>query len=199
MNTPDLIALGFQVLTGIGLAAAAGLRAFLPALVVGVMGRLGWMPLRPEFAWLASTPILVVLGVAVVVELLGDKVPLLDHALDVAGAVLKPAAGTLVLAAGMTHLGLLPSAVTGLLLGGTVAGAVHLTKSGLRLASTGTTSGLGNPILSVGEDALSLAGSVLAILFPLLLIALLMISLFAFHRIVRWMQRRIPPRPAPRH
>jgi hypothetical protein len=182
-----------QVLAGIGLAAAAGLRAFLPPLLVGVLARLDLIPLRDDLQWLASTPVLIVLGTAVILELLGDKIPVLDHGLDVLGTVLKPASGALMLAAPLLDLSPAMTLLAALLVGGTVAGTVHLTKSGLRLASTGTTAGLGNPALSLAEDGLSASGTLLAVFAPLLLLLLLVVGLLVLRRVVRWMQTRARP------
>ena len=169
---PDLLSLAVQVAMGLGLAACAGLRAFLPLLVVGFAGRLELVPLSESFAWLAATPALVVLSVAVVAELLGDKVPVVDHVLDVLGTLVKPVAGTLLAASVLTELPPLPTAVLALCTGGAVSAGVHLGKSKLRLLSTVTTAGIGNPVLSVLEDVGATLGSVAALVVPLLLAAL---------------------------
>ncbi len=181
-------ALWMQILIGAGLAAASGLRAFLPALVVGSLARLEWVTLRGELDWLASTPALVIFGTAVVLEVLGDKVPLLDHALDLAGTVVKPLAGALMAAVPLVDMGPLATLLLALALGGGVAGAVHVTKSGLRLASTGSTGGMGNPALSLAEDGLSLTGSLLAVLAPLLLLVLLVLAVLLLNFIARRLQ-----------
>jgi hypothetical protein len=186
----------FQILAGLGLAAAAGLRAFLPPLILGLLARFDLVTLRGDLDWMAATPALIIFATAVLVEVLADKVPLLDHALDILGMVVKPAAGALVLAAPLVDLGPLPTLLLALAVGGTVAATVHATKSALRLASTGTTGGMGNPVLSLAEDGLSLTGTVLAILAPLLLIVLLVVSLLFLRRIVLWMQSRFRPRPS---
>jgi hypothetical protein len=111
----------------------------------------------------------------------------------VGGTVLKPAAGAVVLAAPLLDLSPLTTLVLAVVVGGSIAETIHLTKSGLRLASTGTTSGLGNPALSVVEDGLSLSGAVLAVFYPVLLLALLLIGIVLLRRLVRWMQSRSRP------
>jgi len=185
-----------QILAGVGLAAAAGLRAFLPPLVLGLLARFDLVTLRGDLDWIAATPALILFATAVLVEVLADKIPLLDHALDVLGMVVKPAAGALVLAAPLVDMGPLTTLVVALTVGGTVAATVHATKSALRLASTGTTGGMGNPVLSMAEDGLSLTATILAVLAPLLLVVLLVVSLLFLRRIVRWMQSRARPRPS---
>jgi hypothetical protein len=195
MDTPGAATLALQILAGTGLAAAAGLKAFLPPFMVGLLARLDLFELRPGLSWLESTPALIILGTAVVVELAADKIPLIDHVLDAAETLIKPAAGAVVAAAAFVDLSPLWAGVLALAVGGGVAGTVHLAKSGLRLASTGTTGGLGNPALSVLEDGLSLGAVLVAVFAPLLLLLILILGLLLLRRMVRWMQAQILPRP----
>lgn len=155
---------------GIGLAACAGLRTFLPLFVVGVAGRLGWLTLAKPFSWLESWPALVTFGVAVVTEILADKIPVVDHILDVLQGFLKPIAGTILVVAVVHDLTPLQATVVGLIAGGSVAGLTHLLKAKIRLLSSSTTAGLGNPVLSVSEDVASAGGSVGAIVSPFLML-----------------------------
>ncbi|MCZ6746366.1 MAG: DUF4126 domain-containing protein, partial [Acidobacteria bacterium] len=94
----------------------------------------------------------------------------------------------------LVDMGPLATLLLALAVGGTLAGLVHVTKSALRLASTGTTGGMGNPALSLAEDGLSLTGTVLAVVAPLLLVLLLALSLLFLRKIVHWMQARARPR-----
>ena len=172
--------LAFEVAAGIALAACAGLRAFLPLLMLGVAGRLEWIALGESYRWLASWPALVIFGVAVVVEILSDKIPFVDHALDLVGGVVKPAAGALLAASVLADLTPLQAAVAGILAGGGTAGLVHVLKAKVRLFSSITTAGLGNPFLSVAEDLASFFGSLVAIVIPALLLAVLAATIVAF-------------------
>lgn len=188
-----------QMLTGVGLAACAGLRAFLPLLVVGIAGRLDYIPLSPRFEWLASWPALIVFGVAVVTEILADKVPFVDNLLDVAQGFVKPVAGVILVASVVSDLTPLQTTVIALVLGGGTAAAVQVTKAKIRLVSSATTAGAGNPLLSIGEDAGSLAGSILALVVPVVLIAILLVSFIAIVMTLRRFRRsstvRAPDRP----
>ena len=87
-----------HVSMGIGLAACAGLRAFLPLFVVALAGKLELVTLSDSFAWMASWPALIVFGVAVVAEVLSDKFPIVDNLLDSVQIFVKPIAGALVAA-----------------------------------------------------------------------------------------------------
>jgi hypothetical protein len=177
--------LAAQIAAGIGLAACAGLRAFLPLLVVGACGRAGWIGLSSPFEWLASWPALVVFGVAVVVEILSDKIPVIDHLLDVVQGAVKPAAGAALVVAVVTDLTPLQSTVLGILGGGGAAAVVHVAKAKVRLLSSALTSGLGNPILSLLEDVVTGFGSVVAILAPLLVLLFFAASLFLLFLLLR--------------
>jgi hypothetical protein len=83
----------------------------------------------------------------------------------------------------------LTASVVGVILGATVAGSVHAAKATTRLFSTGATGGLATPFISVGEDAVSFMGAVLAIFLPAVAFALAAVVLFLVLR-----NRR--PRPA---
>ena len=179
-----------EILGGIGLAAAVGFRAFLPPLILGLLGRLDVLTLRPSLEWMESSPALLIFGTALVVEILADKIPVVDHVLDAVQTVLKPAAGAMVFAAAVTDLPPQWAAVASLFIGGAVAGSIHVAKSGLRLVSTGATAGTGNPALSLAEDGISLTSTLLAIFFPVLLIALLILGVLALRRVVRWLRSR---------
>lgn len=180
-----MISILWQVMMGVGLAASAGLRAFLPLLLVGLAGRAELVPLGEHFAWLAGTPALTVLTVAVLLEVLGDKIPLLDNALDAAGTVVRPVAGAIAAAAPITTLDPLTAAVVGLVIGTSVAGGVHLAKASLRLGSTAATAGIVNPALSVGEDVASFTGALIAIFVPVMAFALALAILAAGYRLGR--------------
>ncbi len=155
---------------GVGIAAATGLRAFLPLLALGVAGRMGWIPLKPEVAWLAGNPALIALGVAAAVEILADKIPVVDHALDAVATVLRPAAAWL---GAYAVLGPWPAPwaqLAAVALGGGAL-ALHAMKAKVRLGSTAVTAGHANPVLSVGEDVTAFGLIATALLVPLLALA----------------------------
>jgi hypothetical protein len=182
------IGLTVQLAMGFSLAACAGFRAFLPLLAAGSAARLDLIPLGNSFTWLESNEALLILAVATLVEILGDKIPVVDHLLDTAAVAIKPAAGWLVAAAPLLDLDTKWATILALITGSTVAGAVHLGRAQLRVVSTVTTAGLGNPVLSVGEDMATVAGTVLSIFLPLL--AFLAISAALVLVVRLWLRRR---------
>lgn len=198
MNETTTLALMVQILAGVSLAACCGLRAFLPPFVVGLAVRVGVVDLifgqpvqlNPAFEWLSTTPALVIFGVAVLVEMLADKVPVVDHILDLVETVVRPLAGVLVVAATLKGLDPLPAAVLGLILGGSVAGGVHLAKSKIRILSTLGTGGLGSPVLSAVEDLAALVGSLLAVFASVIAALLILIGvIFTFRLVLRFRRR----------
>ena len=180
-----MIEIAWQVMMGVGLAASAGLRAFLPLLVVGVAARADVLALGERFQWMTTTPALTVFAVAVLVEIVGDKAPVVDHVLDVAGTIARPVAGAIVAAAPLTGLDPLTGVVVGIVMGGAVAGGVHASKATLRLASTGASGGLANPLVSLTEDALSLSGSVVSLFLPIVTFVLVVGLLYMLLRSLR--------------
>jgi hypothetical protein len=174
------------VLAAFGLSGAAGLNAWLPLFAAALADRLGLVELAAPFDELASTGGLVVLGVLMLADLVGDKIPGVDHVLHVLGLAVAPLSGAALFAGQTGDETDLPTLLA-ILLGGGTAGVVHAARAALRPASTASTAGLGNPVLSVGEDVGSLTLVVLAFAVPLLAVVLLALLVVPF---VRWRRRR---------
>ena len=162
------------IITALGLAGAAGLNAYVPLLVVGLLGRFEVITLPTSYEGITSTPVLVVLVVLLGVEFLADKIPAVDSANDVIQTVVRPAAGAL-LAAGALGTGTDLPPWIGVVAGLLAAGSVHAGKAAARPVVNVATGGVGAPVVSVLEDATSLVASVLAILAPLLLLGLVVV------------------------
>lgn len=178
----------------IALASVAGLRAWLPLFAAGGLARLGVLDLGRTFQFLASDQALVLFGLATAIELVGDKIPAVDHALDALGTPLRPIAGA-VLAASVfgTVTDPLTSAVLGIVVGAPSALVPHIAKSTLRAASTTLTGGLANPALSFVEDAIAVVLLILAVLIPLVVVGLAALTLYLS---ARWLRRRRSLAPA---
>jgi hypothetical protein len=184
-----------SVALGIGLAACAGLRAWLPLLLAGALARGGFIELGPSFRFIASNRALALFGAATLVEVVGDKFPAIDHALDALSTVLRPAAGTLLAASVMWQVS---DPLTALALGAAVGApsalVPHAAKSLLRAGSTALTGGLANPLLSFVEDAATVVLFILAVVVPVLVAAgLLLLALLVVRRFAR---RPAPAAPA---
>jgi len=181
-------------LAALGLAGAAGLNAWLPLLASGVASRNGTIELGGSFETLGDLPVLLVLGVLFAVDFVGDKIPAVDHVLHAIGVVVHPLAGAIVAAAQSGAD--VPEPVLGGA-GAVVALSIHAERSALRPFATVLTGGLGNPVLSLLEDAGSLGLAVLAIAAPLLaLLALLALAGGGVAILVRLRRRRRARRAA---
>jgi len=174
-----------QVAMGISLAACAGLRAFLPLLVISILARTGYLHLHQGFEWLASIPALITFGTASVVEILGDKIPAVDNFLDSAGIVIKPVAGAVLVSSLVVRMDPLLAVVLGIIAGGSIAGIIHTGKAGMRIASTGLTMGMANPIVSVVEDLGAVSGIVLAIVAPVMALVMILLASILVRRFIR--------------
>jgi hypothetical protein len=181
-----------HVTMGIGLASCAGLRAFLPLFMIGLAGRLDLVTLSGSFTWLESWAAIVVFGVAVLAEILADKFPVVDNALDAIQTFVKPTAGALVMATVVEDWTPLYATVFWIVMGGSSAGLVHVTKAKLRLVSTATTAGLGNPVLSASEDVGALAGTVGSIAVPPVMVLVLVAGAVLAWVVVRRFRPRAP-------
>ena len=176
---------------GISLAACAGLRAFLPLLAVGIATRMEWWPVQPWLEWVGTNEALITFGVATILEILADKVPVLDHGLDAFHTVARPVAGALVAMGSFYQVSPAMAVALGIIVGAPIAGSFHLTKAGTRVASTATTGGFGNPVLSFLEDVVAFFGVLLALIAPILAGLLLLAIGIVIYRWVR-SRRRVP-------
>lgn len=183
---------------GLALSAAAGFRIFVPLLALGAAQASGHLSLSPDFAWVGSTPALIAFGVATAAEITAYYVPWLDHLLDTIAAPAAVVAGIVVTASVVTDVDPFWRWTLAVIAGGGLAGAVHGSTSLLRLASTGATGGLANPLVATGELGTALAISITALLVPLLALALVILGLVLTiiwvrrRRAMTWRERRPP-------
>jgi hypothetical protein len=190
MNEWDL---GLSVALGIGLAAATGLRLFLPMLIVSAASYSGHLPLSDNFAWLATAPALILLGVAAIVEVLAYYIPGVDNLLDVIATPAAFVAGTLVAAAVITDLPPMVKWAAAIIAGGGIAGVTQSVTTLVRAKSTVMTGTLGNPVVATTELGGSLLVSLLALAAPLLTATVIVVLLWLA---IRWL-RTLSTRPRP--
>ena len=184
---------GLSVALGIGLAAATGLRLFLPMLIVSAASYTGHLPLSDNFAWLATAPALILLGVAAIVEVLAYYLPGVDNLLDVIATPAAFVAGTLVAAAVITDLPPMVKWAAAIIAGGGIAGVTQSVTTLVRAKSTVMTGTLGNPVVATTELGGSLLVSLLALAAPLLTATLIVVLLWLA---IRWL-RNLSTRPRP--
>ena len=175
------------IFTAFGLSASAGLNAYIPLLVVGVIAHYtDWITLNDPWDLLANPWVLIVLGILVIIEMLADKIPVVNHINDAIQTFIRPAAGAVAFAASakvITDVHPVLALICGLL----VAGSVHAVKSvAVRPAVTATTGGVGNVPVSIAEDIFSTLMSILAIVIPIMVVIILVLMVTLF---ILWRQR----------
>ena len=191
-----------EALTGTGLAASAGLNAYIPLLVLGLLSRFtGAVTLPDGWQWLGNGWVLTILAVLLAIEVVADKVPLVDHVNDVVQTVVRPTAGGIVFGAGsssQTATVTDPGTFFGshqwipVAAGVLIALAVHSVKAAARPVVNATTAGVGAPVASTAEDLSSIVMSLLAILVPILvLLGLVLLVASAIWIFRRRRQRRL--------
>ena len=174
--------IALSVMIGIALAAACGFRIFVPLLVVSLAGQAGWVTLSPSMAWLGSFPALIVFAVATALEIGGYYIPWVDNLLDSLATPAAAVAGTLAAASFITGMDPMLEWAIAIIGGGGAAMATQASTVVIRAASTATTGGLGNPVVSTGEAGLATSVSILALLSPIIAIILVIgfVALFSF-------------------
>ena len=179
-------------LTGLGLAVPAGLNAYIPLLVVAIAHRFtGGIELDAPYDLVSSNMGIGLIVLLLTVEIVVDKIPGLDHVNDLFHSVIRPPAGAALMMAATSSSDLNP--VIALIVGLSFAGAIHGIKSATRPMVTVTTGGIGNPLVSTGEDGLAAITSVVAIFAPLLVVFPLLLLLGTS----LWTMRRLRQRAAP--
>ena len=166
----------FGIMTAFGLSASAGLNAYIPLLVVGVIAHYSnLITLNPPFDMLANPWVLIVVGILLIIEMLADKIPAVNHVNDIIQTGIRPAAGAIIFAAS-AHAITNVQPVIAILCGLLVAGSVHVVKSAaVRPAITATTGGAANVPVSIAEDVIATAVSILSIVIPVLMAVFLII------------------------
>ena len=168
-----------SLLTSAGLGIGAGVNAYATLLVFGFLAR--WQPsmFHDDLAkFFASTPVLIVVGVLYLIEFVADKIPTIDHIWDVVHTFIRPAAGALVAWAAVSNQIPRGAVIVATIIAGGAALGAHATKATVRGASTVTTGGLANPILSVIEDVFAFATAIVAVLLPWLVLVAIVLLVF---------------------
>ena len=149
------------------LTTSAGVRALLPLAALSIAAHAGWVHVPEAFGWLAGAGVMWILIAVAALEMFADKIPLLDHALHFVQVAGKPAAAA-ILVGGSVHAQSHEQLVVLMILGALNALGIHGAIASARAASTATTGGIANPVLSTVEDTGSIVGIVIAFVMPLL-------------------------------
>lgn len=180
-----------SICLGLGLAAAAGFRVFVPLLVMSVAAYTGHLELGQGFRWIGTFPAMVAFTTATALEIGAYYVPWLDNLLDGISGPAAVVAGSIVAASTFTEMDPLLKWSLAIIGGGGLAGMVKGTTTLTRGASTATTGGFANWILSSFELGASLLLSTFAILLPLVAItAVAFVAFVAVRKLDKWFGRK---------
>ncbi|MEM8965610.1 MAG: DUF4126 domain-containing protein [Bacteroidota bacterium] len=174
---------------GLGLAASVGFRIFLPLLALSIASYFDIIPVTESFEWIGTIPAMIALGAATVLETLAYFIPWFDNLLDTIALPTASIAGTAVMASTLVELDPLWQWALAIIAGGGTAGLIKGVSANTRLASTATTGGLVNPVITTAETAASAGLSALSVfLWPLaaiIVIGLLVLVIFFFKKLRR--------------
>lgn len=163
------------VIAGVLLSAATGLRIFLPLCALSWAGFFGlgeiieslnWIATLPD--WISTLPAALTFTAAVCFEVLADKIPVVDHALDLVGLVAKPLAAAVIMSAMLFELDPLYALVLAVAAGSTTALGVHAAKAQGRVAANASTLGIAAPFLSTAEDIFTFTLVLIALFLPVI-------------------------------
>jgi len=192
-----------ELLTGFGLATAAGLNAYIPLLALGLLSRFtDLVTLPPGWAWLENGWVMTIVAALLVVEIVADKIPALDSVNDAIQTFVRPTAGGIVFGSGtaaQTSAVADPGAFAQsgqwipIAVGVVTALVVSLTKSAVRPAANVATAGMAAPVLSTVEDVASVGLVFLATLIPVLVLVALVALVWAGFRLLRRRRKKRTP------
>lgn len=185
--TPETI---LSICLGIGLSASVGFRVFLPLFALSLAAYFDVWQLNESWQWVGGMPALITLGVATLVEICAYFIPYVDNLLDSIAVPLAALAGTVVMLSTVADLSPVITWALAIIAGGGTAAAIAGTAGTTRLASTATTGGIANPVVSTIETGTSVVMSIVSIFVPVIAIILVVIILFIIFRIYSRFKRK---------
>ncbi|NNJ89473.1 MAG: DUF4126 domain-containing protein [Eudoraea sp.] len=177
-----------SIFLGIGLAASVGFRVFLPLFVLSAASYFGMWDLNANWEWIGSLFALITLGVATLLEVFAYFIPYVDNLLDSLALPLAALAGTAVMVATISDLDPVITWSLAIIAGGGTASAIKGASATGRIASTTTTAGIGNPVISFIETTTALVVAVVSVIAPVIaviLVIMLLILIFSIYRKLR--------------
>lgn len=179
MNIESVI----SICLGIGLAASAGFRVFLPLFALSLASYFNVLDLNDSWRWIGSLSALIILGVSTIVEIFAYFIPYIDNLLDSIAVPLAAVAGTVVMLSTIVNLSPEMTWALAIIAGGGTAIAISGTSSATRLASTVTSAGIGNPVVSIVETGTSIVMTIISFVLPVLAFVLVIFLLFITFRL----------------
>jgi hypothetical protein len=174
-----------SIFLGIGLAASVGFRVFVPLFALSLASYFNFWELNESWQWIGSLTAVITLGVATLVEISAYYIPYLDNLLDTIAIPLATIAGTAVMVSTVADLSPIITWSLAIIAGGGTAAAIKSSAGATRLASTTTTAGFGNPVVSTVETGTSLVMSIFSIFLPVIAFVLVILILFIIFKLYK--------------
>lgn len=171
--------------TAIGLATSAGLNAYIPLLVYGLLARFTDFVTLPEgWMWLSDPILLTIVGVLLAIEFVADKIPAVDSVNDIIQTAIRPTSGGLMFASALDTRMVADGSVFSdgktwvlIVVGIAISFAMHFLKSTSRPVLNASTMGVGAPVVSTTENVVTAALTGAAIFAPVLVLIILAVFL----------------------
>lgn len=180
----------FSILIGIGLAASVGFRIFVPLFALSIAAHFNVIPLNESWEWVGSSTAIIALGIATIVEIAAYLIPWLDNLLDSIAIPLAAIAGTAVMVSTVADLDPVITWALAIIAGGGTATAIKTSTSTTRLASSATTAGIANPIVSTVETGTSIIMSLISIVFPILAVILVLVIFWVIFKVLKLFRKK---------
>ncbi|SHJ12384.1 DUF4126 domain-containing protein [Pseudozobellia thermophila] len=177
-----------SIFLGVGLAASVGFRVFLPLFALSLAAYFDLWQLNQSWQWIGSLAAVLTLGVATIVEIFAYFIPWVDNLLDSFAVPLAAIAGTAVMVSTVANLDPLVTWCLAIIAGGGTATAIKGAGATSRLASSTTTGGLGNPVISTVETGTAMVVTTASIFMPVLaavLVIFILVVIFTIYRKLR--------------
>ena len=185
--------LGFAM----GTAWLSGIRLYATIVTLGLLQRFHLAELPGDLDVLQQWWIIILAGALGLIELAADKIPIVDSTWDAIHTFIRIPAGAVLAASAFAHFDPAVRWIA-LLAGGGIAFSSHGLKAATRLAANTSPEPFSNIALSLFEDAFAAGQSVLMVLHPVVMLAIvaafLVVAIWLARRIVRAMRRMFRPR-----
>jgi uncharacterized membrane protein len=182
----DLSTLGFAM----GSAWLSGINLYVTVLTLGLLQRFQFAHLPGDLSYLGHTWVLVAAGVLYAMQFVADKIPAVDSVWDMIHTFIRIPAGAILAATAFAHFD--PTVrIIAFLVGGGIALTSHGTKTASRLAANTSPEPFSNVALSLLGDAVTLGGTVLMAIHPVVLIFIVLAALIMSVLFFRWVLRSL--------
>lgn len=174
-----------SVFLGIALAASVGFRIFVPFFVLSLAAHFQIIPLNENWQWVSSEIAMITLGIATIVEIGAYLIPWVDNILDTIAIPLAAIAGTAIMLSTVSDFDPFFTWILAIIAGGGTATAIKSSTSTTRLASTATTAGIANPIISTIETGTSVLLSIMAVFIPVIAVLFVVFILWIIYKLYK--------------